>query len=515
MGSYVQQPFAGCRASANGTDPLRSSPLHVKRLQSFSQSLAGIPIKSLLVRSSNILRLPIIDTRTKAGLPASAPLPPNPPQGSSSVAAIILGGGVGTRLFPLTKNRAKPAVPIGGAYRLIDVPMSNCINSNINKIYILTQFNSTSLNRHLARTYNLGSGVRSGGDGFVEVLAASQTPDDKNWFQGTADAVRQYLWLLDDIKNRVVQDIVILSGDHLYRMDYMKFVNHHRLTQADITIACLPVDEEKAKGFGLMKIDDQGRIREFAEKPKGEALHAMRVDTTKLGLDDEEAAEKPYIASMGIYVFKKDILLKLLRNTGDYDFGGQVIPGAAKDHKVQAYLFNDYWEDIGTIKTFFEANLALAEMPPKFEFYDPLTPIYTSPRFLPPAKLMDCKLSDCIISHGAFLENCTVDHAIVGLRSRVGSGTKITSAMVIGADYFEDEDTRKSLLAQGMVPIGIGHNTIIENAIIDKNARIGDDCVLVNKEGIDEADHPEKGYYIRSGIICIERNAKIPNGTHI
>ena len=266
-------------------------------------------------------------------------------------------------MYPLTKNRAKPAVPIGGAYRLIDVPMSNCINSGLSKIYILTQFNSTSLNRHLARTYNFGAGgVRFGGEGFVEVLAATQTPNDKKWFQGTADAVRQYAWLFSDIKNRDVQDIVILSGDHLYRMDYMNFVNYHRSTDADITIGCLPMDDSRASDFGLMKIDEEGRIIEFSEKPKGDALKAMQVDTTVLGLDAEEAAKNPYIASMGIYVFKKEAMLKLLEENMDKnDFGGEIIPSAAKDYKVMAYLFNGYWEDIGTIEAFFHANLSLTE----------------------------------------------------------------------------------------------------------------------------------------------------------
>ncbi|KAK9816749.1 hypothetical protein WJX72_004543 [[Myrmecia] bisecta] len=434
---------------------------------------------------------------------------------SSSIAAIILGGGAGTRLYPLTKQRAKPAVPIGGAYRLIDVPMSNCINSGISKIYILTQFNSTSLNRHLARTYNFGSGVRFGGDGFVEVLAATQTPTDKEWFQGTADAVRQYAWLFEDIKNRVVEDVVILSGDHLYRMDYLKFVEHHRATEADITLGCLPVDYERASDFGLMKIDDEGQITEFAEKPKGAALEAMKVDTSMLGLDKAEAKEKPFIASMGIYVFKKDVLVKLLKETfpKSNDFGGEVIPMASANHKVQAYLFNDYWEDIGTIKSFFDANLALAQHPPKFEFYDPQTPIYTSPRFLPPAKLVHCKVSDAIISHGCYLERCTVENAIIGLRSRVEEGCTIRDAMLMGADYYESEETRDELMKKGRLPIGIGRNTVISNAIVDKNARIGANCTIVNKEGIEESNREPEGFYIRSGIVTVLRNAEIKDGT--
>lgn len=281
-----------------------------------------------------------------------------------TVASIILGGGAGTRLFPLTSHRAKPAVPIGGCYRLIDVPMSNCINSGINKIYILTQFNSQSLNRHIARTYNLGNNVNFG-DGYVEVLAATQTPGPtgKRWFQGTADAVRQFLWLFEGAKHRHLENILILSGDHLYRMDYIDFLQKHIDSNADISVSCLPVDESRASDFGLLKIDETGRIRQFLEKPKGDNLSSMKVDTTILGLTAEDAAKNQYVASMGIYLFKTDVLLKLLRwqyPTAN-DFGSEILPLSLKDYNVKAYLFNDYWEDIGTIKSFFDANLALAD----------------------------------------------------------------------------------------------------------------------------------------------------------
>lgn len=436
---------------------------------------------------------------------------------TNSVLAVILGGGAGTRLYPLTKNRAKPAVPIGGAYRLIDVPMSNCINSGMSKIYILTQFNSTSLNRHLAKTYNFGAGgVRFGGEGFVEVLAATQTPTDKEWFQGTADAVRQYSWLFEDIKNRSVEDIVILSGDHLYRMDYMRFVDHHRATNADVTIGCLPMDDERASDFGLMKIDDQGRIIEFAEKPKGDALKAMAVDTTVLGLDDKAAAMNPYIASMGIYVFKKSAMLELLRQHPEMnDFGGEIIPLAAADYNVQAFLFNDYWEDIGTIKSFFHANLALTANPPKFEFHNPEGPIYTSPRFLPPAKVIQSELTDAIVSHGAMVKNSKIKHSIIGLRSRVGVDTTIEDTMIMGADYYESDEQRKLLESQGKVPIGIGAGTTLKNVIVDKNARIGKNCTIVNRENVQEASKEEDGYYIRDGIVVVLRNGTIPDNTII
>lgn len=435
---------------------------------------------------------------------------------SDTVLAVILGGGAGSRLYPLTKSRAKPAVPIGGAYRLIDVPMSNCINSGINKIYILTQFNSTSLNRHLARTYNFGAGgVRFGGEGFVEVLAATQTPTDTAWFQGTADAVRQYAWLFNDIKNRSVEDIVILSGDHLYRMDYMDFVDYHRASGADITIGCLPMDEKRASDFGLMKIDDSGRIIEFAEKPKGDALKAMQVDTTILGLDKEEAAKNQYIASMGIYVFKKSAMVKLLEeDSSRMDFGGEIIPAAATSGaKVMAYLFNDYWEDIGTIESFFQSNLALTHNPPQFEFHEPQSPIYTSPRFLPPAKISKCKVTDAIVSHGAYLRDCTIDNAIVGQRSRIGQGVTIKNSMIMGADYYESDEQRIELRAEGKVPIGIGAGSYLENCIVDKNARIAENVRITNKDKVDEASHEDEGYYIRSGIVIVLRNAIIPAGT--
>eukprot|EP00197_Chlamydomonas_leiostraca_P013005 CAMPEP_0202865908 /NCGR_PEP_ID=MMETSP1391-20130828/6669_1 /ASSEMBLY_ACC=CAM_ASM_000867 /TAXON_ID=1034604 /ORGANISM="Chlamydomonas leiostraca, Strain SAG 11-49" /LENGTH=514 /DNA_ID=CAMNT_0049545799 /DNA_START=33 /DNA_END=1577 /DNA_ORIENTATION=- len=443
---------------------------------------------------------------------------PNTRTRSNTVLAIILGGGAGSRLFPLTKTRAKPAVPIGGAYRLIDVPMSNCINSGISKIYILTQFNSTSLNRHLGRAYNMGSGVRFGGDGFVEVLAATQTPTDKEWFQGTADAVRQYSWLLSDVKNRAIEDVVILSGDHLYRMDYMKFVNYHRETDADVTIGCIPYGSDRAKEFGLMKIDDNRRVMSFAEKPKtAEALNAMKVDTTVLGLTPEEAKEKPYIASMGIYVFKKDVLIKLLNESfaKANDFGGEIIPEAAKNHNVVAYPFYGYWEDIGTVKSFFEENLKLCRHPAEFEFYDPQSPIYTSPRVLPPAHIENCKVTDAIVAQGAYVHDSTISNAVVGLRSIIGKGCTIQDAMVMGADFYESDDQRAALLASGGVPIGIGAGSVITNAIIDKNARIGKNVKIINKEGINERMDDNTGIYIRSGIVVVSKGATVADNTVI
>uniref|UniRef100_A0A2P2LH64 Glucose-1-phosphate adenylyltransferase n=1 Tax=Rhizophora mucronata TaxID=61149 RepID=A0A2P2LH64_RHIMU len=402
-----------------------------------------------------------------------------------TVVAIILGGGAGTRLFPLTKRRAKPAVPIGGAYRLIDVPMSNCISSGINKIYILTQFNSASLNRHLSRAYNFGSGITFG-DGYVEVLAATQTPGEagKRWFQGTADAVRQFHWLFEDTRSKDIEDVLILSGDHLYRMDYMDFVQNHRQSGADISISCVPMDESRASDFGLMKIDGKGRVLSFSEKPKGVDLKTMGVDTTVLGLSKDEAVKKPYIASMGVYVFKKEILLNLLRwrfPTAN-DFGSEIIPASAKEFFVKAYLFNDYWEDIGTIRSFFEANLALTEHPPKFSFYDATKPMYTSRRNLPPTKIDSSKIVDSIISHGSFLTNCFIEHSVVSIRSRINSNVHLKDTVMLGADFYETDAEVASLLAERRVPIGIGENTRIKECIIDKNARIGKNVVIHNSE---------------------------------
>ncbi|KAG0561447.1 hypothetical protein M758_9G175200 [Ceratodon purpureus] len=432
-----------------------------------------------------------------------------------TVVSIILGGGAGTRLYPLTKRRAKPAVPIGGAYRLIDVPMSNCINSGINKVFILTQFNSTSLNRHLARTYNFGK--INFGDGFVEVLAATQTPAGTEWFQGTADAVRQYLWLFEDAKNKVVEDVVILSGDHLYRMDYLDFVQKHRDSDADITISCVPMDDSRASDYGLMKIDDEGRVLYFNEKPKGAALKSMQVDTTVLGLSPDEAKAKPYIASMGIYVFKKEVLLKLLRwrYPTSNDFGSEIIPAAAKEFNVQAYLFNDYWEDIGTIKSFFDANLALTAQPPQFSFYDATKPIFTSPRYLPPTKIEQCQVKDSIISHGCFLRNCSVEHSIVGIRSRLESGAVLKDAMMMGADYYETEEEIAQMLKAGKIPLGVGANSRISNCIIDKNARIGKNVIIANTDNVQEALRPEEGFYIKTGVTVVEKNGIIKDGTVI
>jgi glucose-1-phosphate adenylyltransferase len=426
------------------------------------------------------------------------------------VLAIILGGGAGTRLYPLTKLRAKPAVPVAGKYRLIDIPVSNCINSEIFKIYVLTQFNSASLNRHIARTYSF-SGFN---EGFVEVLAAQQTPENPNWFQGTADAVRQYIWLLQEWD---AEEFIILSGDHLYRMDYRQFVQRHRETGADITLSVIPMDDRRASDFGLMKIDQSGRVIDFSEKPKGDDLYQMRVDTSLLGLSPEQAQKQPYIASMGIYVFKKDVLIKLLKESLEKtDFGKEIIPDAAKDHNVQAYLFDGYWEDIGTIESFYDANLALTQQPlPPFSFYDEQAPIYTRARYLPPSKLLDCKISQSMIGEGCILKNCRIDHSVLGVRSRVESGSVIEDTLIMGADYYQAFAERHTNCENGEVPLGIGANTTIRRAIIDKNAGIGCDVQIINKDNVQEAERESQGFYIRSGIVVVLKNAVIADGTII
>ncbi|KAL9663017.1 hypothetical protein QQ045_027854 [Rhodiola kirilowii] len=501
-GEFLEE---GLKGSAN------SSAWGTRLSRSFQTANRVAKFKPGVVQSVLITNNPIKTA------PVQAPVSPMKKADPKNVASIILGGGAGAHLFPLTSRRATPAVPVGGCYRLIDIPMSNCINSGINKIFVLTQFNSASLNRHISRTY-FGNGV-SFGDGFVEVLAATQTSGEAgmNWFQGTADAVRQFTWVFEDAKNKNVENVLILAGDQLYRMDYMDFVQNHIDRNADVSVSCVPVGESRASDFGLMKIDSRGRIIQFSEKPRGPDLKLMEADTTRIGLSPQEASQKPYIASMGVYVFKTDVLLKLLKwsyPTAN-DFGSDLIPSAVADHTVNAYIFRDYWEDIGTIQSFYEANLALARESPPFEFYDPKTPIFTSPRFLPPTKIDKCRIVDAIISHGCFLRECDIRHSIVGERSRLDFGVELKDTLMMGADYYQTESEIAALLAEGKVPIGIGSNTKIRNCIIDKNAKIGKNVLIMNKDGVQEGDRAEDGFYIRSGITIIMEKATIPDGSVI
>lgn len=424
-----------------------------------------------------------------------------------SLLAVILGGGAGSRLFPLTAQRSKPAVPLGGKYRLVDIPISNCINSDVIRMFVLTQFNSASLNRHIATTYRFSPFA----DGFVEILAAEQTPERPDWFQGTADAVRQ---VLPHIRDWRIDTLLILSGDHLYRMDYREFLKRHFETDADITVSAIPIPPDSAGEFGLLKVDSAGRIVEFREKPKGEALESMRVDTTTLGLSPEDALKRPYLASMGIYVFKYDRLEELLAEDNTrLDFGKEVIPGSINKYNVQAYLFNGYWEDIGTIAAFYKANLDMTSAIPPFNLFDAEAPLFTRARYLPPSKMDKCEIRDSIISDGCIINGSRINRSLIGLRSRIAEGTQIDGAYMMGADYYQTLEDMVSDRAAGRPRLGVGENTIIRRAIIDKNARIGKDVRLLNEAGVENADGPNRMYYVRDRIIIVPKNALIPDGT--
>jgi glucose-1-phosphate adenylyltransferase len=421
--------------------------------------------------------------------------------------AVILGGGAGTRLFPLTQQRSKPAVPLGGKYRLVDIAISNCINSDVFKMFVLTQYNSASLNRHLAQTYRFSPFSA----GFVEVLAAEQTPESPHWFQGTADAVRQ---VLPHIRDWGIDTLLILSGDHLYHMDYRQFVARHYESDADVTVSVTPCDEQAASDFGLLKTDASGRIIEFKEKPKGDELQSMRVDARTLGLNEGEAIARPYLASMGIYVFKYDRLEQLLRDDpSGVDFGREVIPSAIKTGHVQAFMFDGYWEDIGTISAFYRANLDLTSKIPKFNLFDAEAPVFTRARYLPPSKIEESQIRDSIVSDGCIITGAAITTSVVGLRSRISKGVTIDSSFLMGADYYQTfEDMRDDLVA-GLPRVGIGEGTTINRAIIDKNARIGSGVRLINEAKVVEADGADNSYYIRDGIIIVPKNAVIKDGT--
>jgi glucose-1-phosphate adenylyltransferase len=423
------------------------------------------------------------------------------------VLAVILGGGAGTRLFPLTQRRSKPAVPLAGKYRLVDIPISNCINSDIIKIFVLTQYNSASLNRHISQTFRFSRFS----DGFVEILAAEQTPESPQWFQGTADAVRQVLPHIEDWE---IDTLLILSGDHLYRMDYRRFLARHFETNADVTISVVPFPREDAEDFGLLKADSDGRITEFSEKPKGEALEAMRVDTTAFGLTPEEAARRPFLASMGIYVFNYKWLTTLLAQDATWmDFGKQVIPAAIKCCNVQAFMFDDYWEDIGTISAFHSANLDLTSPVPRFNLFDADFPIYSRARYLPPSKIHRCEIVDSIVGEGCIINRTKLIRSIVGIRSRIEPGAVLEETYLMGADYYQTLEELRADVEAGMPRIGVGENTVIRRAIVDKNARIGAGCRLTNERGLQEHDDEAAGYFIRDGIIIVPKNAVVRDGT--
>ena len=409
------------------------------------------------------------------------------------VVGLILGGGVGSRLQPLTKERSKPAVPIAGKYRLVDIPISNCINSGIRHIFLLTQFNSVSLHQHIGTTYRFDQ--FSGGH--VRILAAEQTPDDsKGWFQGTADAVRRSMrYFLDDLPDLVV----VLSGDQLYRMDIQEIIRTHLESQADLTISTKPVSREEAGALGIMKVDASGRIVRFVEKPG---------DTPLLGeLSIPNYPEERYLASMGIYVFNIDVLRDLLQTNSKSDFGKHIIPSSIETHKVHSHIFEGYWEDIGTIRSFWSANLDLTEVLPRFSFYEMASPIYTRMRYLPPSKINRCDLSRCLLSDGCIISGERIDHSVIGLRALVGEGTVVEDSILMGADYYEHD----TIHDPSAIPMGIGKNCLIKKAIIDKNARIGDDVVISPEDK--PADEKTDLYWIRDGIIVIPKGTVIPSGT--
>lgn len=427
---------------------------------------------------------------------------------AEKVLALILGGGAGQRLYPLTRQRAKPAVPLGGKYRLIDIPISNCINSDILRILILTQYNSASLNRHIARTYRFSRFT----NGFVEILAAEITPERPDWFQGTADAVRQSLHHLDDYKG---DTILVLSGDHLYRMDYRDFIARHVETGADVTISMTAARAEEASEFGLVKIDDTGRVIEFSEKPKGEALDLMRVDTTTLGLSAEQVAMRPFLASMGIYVFRKEVLRTLLLEEmpDAVDFGREIIPETLSRYNVQAHLFDGYWEDIGTIGAFYRANIEMTLPLPPFNVFDAEAPMYTRPRYLPGSKLLDCHIQSSIITEGCIINGATITDSVIGIRSRIEHGSRLDGVLMMGADFYQNLDELQEDINRGYPRIGVGPNCLIRRAIIDKNSRIGAGVQIVNEARAKV--HDGDGYFIRDGIVIVPKTGVIPDGTVI
>jgi glucose-1-phosphate adenylyltransferase len=418
---------------------------------------------------------------------------------SHDTLAIILGGGQGARLFPLTATRSKPAVPIGGKYRLIDVPISSCLHADIRRIFVLTQFNSASLNRHISNTYRLD--LFSGG--FVEILAAEQTPDNPHWFQGTADAVRQ---AVRHFAQHKADYYLILAGDHLYRMDYCELIDAHKEQHADITIAAQPVDMETATQMGIFRFDQDGRIIAFEEKPKQPRLKEIGRSIPPGATFAQHSDQQPFMASMGVYVFSRQILLDMLERETGIDFGRELIPGALDRFKVKPYLYRGFWADVGTIESFYEANVMLGKSSSPFRFWDLKKPIYTHLRHLPGTRLTDCVVRDSIVDDGCYLDRCQVSESVVGIRTHIQSGSRISRSVLLGADYYADAVT-----ADGGPSLGVGRDVVLDRVIIDKNARIGNGARLVNEKQIKEADGD--GYYIRGGIIVVPKGGVIPART--
>jgi glucose-1-phosphate adenylyltransferase len=422
---------------------------------------------------------------------------------SEDTLAIIMGGGAGTRLFPLTKERAKPAVPLAGKYRLVDIPISNCLNGGFRQIYVLTQFNSESLHRHITTSYKFDNFTKS----FVEILAAQQTPEGASWYQGTADAVRKNLrYFLE----RPYRHYLILSGDQLYRMDYCDLLQAHFQTGADITLGTTPVDRQAASSFGVMHSDARRRIFRFEEKPKdAKILDELRIPPELLTELGRPADAELYQGSMGIYVFNRQILVDALANNYD-DFGKHVIPASLQKYKVFAYIFQGYWEDIGTVRAFFEANLALTDTLPPYNFFDHLNPIYTHARFLPASKINGAQVNRAIIADGCIITDANIERAVIGIRSVIENGSRIRNSVLMGADFYQQEDPQPG---SDRPPLGIGQHCVIEGAIIDKNARIGDGVVITPEGKPDNVDGDN--YHVRDGVIVVPKGAVIAAGTSI
>ncbi len=416
------------------------------------------------------------------------------------IISLILGGGAGSRLHPLTSQRSKPAVPIGGKYRLIDIPISNCLNSGVRRMFVVTQFNSASLNQHIKNTYNFDVFSR----GFVDILAAEQTPTSNEWFQGTADAVRQSM---HHLVNHDFDYVLILSGDQLYQMDLEQFAKYHVEKNADLTIATIPVVERDAPGFGIMKVNAEGTIDSFIEKPQKDVLSEWQ----SVVPDDYREAGKLYLASMGIYIFSKDVLKRLFEEKPDAkDFGKEIIPHAiTSGYNVASFSFNGYWTDIGTIRSFFEANIALADSIPEFNLFDNKRVVYTRPRLLPPSKIFGTCFNQAVLAEGSIIHAKKIERSIIGIRSRIGENTEITKSVIMGNDYFE---TLEEMIREE-IPMGIGRNCFIENAIIDKNAHIGKDVSI--RGSITLKDTETDTYCVRDGIVVVKKGATIPDGTRI
>lgn len=423
------------------------------------------------------------------------------------VLAIILGGGKGTRLYPLTKDRSKPAVPLAGKYRLVDIPLSNCINSGMKQIYLLTQFNSASLHNHVTSSYNFDQFS----NGFVEILSAEQTYSSESWYQGTADAVRKNLKHFRDQK---ADYYIILSGDQLYRMDFREMLKRHKEAGADLTIAAKPISRAEATGLGIMATDKKGMITKFYEKPAPDldiSEYKVNPDYLESSLNKKADSSNEYLASMGIYIFSADVMEKALEGT-ETDFGKEIIPGLLKTNKLASYLFDDFWEDIGTIKAFYDTNVDLARVQPRFNFYDEEMPIYTHRRFLPASKINFCNISSSLTSEGSIITNAYIVNSIIGIRTIIESGASLDGVYVMGTTHYETEEEKAENARKGIPNMGIGKGSIIKRAIIDMNARIGEGCRI----GIDDIPRPDcdtEAYSIHDGIIVINKNQVIPNGT--